>query len=191
MQDKLVSPTKAIAILKAGGIGVIPTDTVYGVVACAKDQKAVARLYTLKKRDHKPGSIVAADAEQLIDLGLNKDHIQAVRHLWPNPLSLVIPTADELFYLHQGLDSLPARVPKDAQFQILLQQTGPLATSSANRPGEPTATNIQEAWNYFKDSIDFYVDAGDLSGREPSTIVRIANDNHTIEILRQGAFNFE
>jgi len=61
-----------------------------------------------------------------------------------------------------------------------------LVTSSANQPGEPGAVNVRQAWDYFNDQVDFYVDGGDLSDRAPSTIVRIATDGD-FEVLRDGA----
>jgi tRNA A37 threonylcarbamoyladenosine synthetase subunit TsaC/SUA5/YrdC len=60
---------KAAELLKQGKIGVIPTDTVYGLVCIAKSAQSVKRLYAAKKRENKPGTVIAADAEQLEDLG--------------------------------------------------------------------------------------------------------------------------
>jgi L-threonylcarbamoyladenylate synthase len=179
------SEKQALEILTGGGVGVMPTDTVYGLVARVADRLAVGRFYALKHREHKPGTVVAASVEQLIELGLDERELRAVAHLWPNPLSVVIKAGPELDYLHQGLNSLVVRVPKDRALRTLLEQTGPLVTSSANQPGEPPAVNVVQARNYFGESIDFYVDGGDLSGRAPSTIVRVVRDE--VEVIRQGA----
>jgi len=176
---------EAVAVLLSGGVGVLPTDTVYGLVACATNQAAVTRLYALKQRERKPGTIVAASIDQLVDLGIKRRYLTAVEPWWPNSLSVVIPTGDLLEYLHQGVDSLAIRIPKDEKLQNILMQTGPLVTSSANAPGEPTANNLDEAYAYFGDKVDFYVDGGSMAGRQPSTVVRIVDD--TIEVLRQGA----
>jgi L-threonylcarbamoyladenylate synthase len=181
----LKTADEAIAILLDGGVGVIPTDTVYGLVARANDEKAVERMYKLKHREHKPGTIVAANIEQLVAMGIKRRYLSAVEQWWPNPLSVIIPTGDVLEYLHQGLDSLAIRIPKDAQLQAILTKTGPLVTSSANAPGEPTSINIDEAYSYFSDAVDFYVDGGDLSNREASTVVRVIDD--AIEVIRPGA----
>jgi L-threonylcarbamoyladenylate synthase len=171
---------------KKGAIGVIPTDTVYGVVAGANDPEAVERLYRLKKRDKKPGTVIAADLEQLEALGLKHRYLKAVEQFWPGPISVIIPVADpNLKYLHQGAMSLAVRLPKDKELAKLLNKTGPLLTSSANRPGAAPANNLQEARAYFNRSVDFYVDGGDLSKRQPSTIVRIIDD--AIDVVRQGA----
>jgi len=183
--DSLNDP-ELVRLLMSGAVGVLPTDTIYGIVARATDQKAVARLYAIKHREGKPGTVVAASIEQLNDLGVSKAYTDKIAHLWPNPISIVLPTGDELLYLHQGKDSLAVRIPWDESFRALLQQTGPLLTSSANQPGDAPADTIAQAQGYFGDEVDFYVDGGDISGRSPSTVARLQADG-TLEILRQGA----
>jgi L-threonylcarbamoyladenylate synthase len=176
-------------LLQSGAVGVIPTDTVYGVVARAADQAAVERLYKLKHRDHKPGTIIAANIDQLVDLGIKRRYLTAVEQWWPGALSVVIPCGDELAYLHQGKRSLAVRIPDKADLLELLLSTGPLLTSSANHPGQPPANTINEAKDYFGDEVDFYIDGGDLSGHQPSTVVRIIDD--AIEVIRAGAVKID
>ncbi len=173
-------------LLTPAAVGVIPTDTVYGVVARAADQSAATRLYELKQRDNKPGTIIAANLEQLEALGLKHRYLKAVEQFWPGAISVLIPCADaQLTYLHRGKSSLAVRLPADPELQKLLTATGPLLTSSANHPGQPTATTIDQARDYFGDQVDFYADGGDLSNHQPSTIIRIVDD--AIEVLREGA----
>jgi L-threonylcarbamoyladenylate synthase len=183
--NNVSSMEEAVAKLKAGGVGVLPTDTVYGVVARAADSAAVRRLYGIKRREHKPGTVVAAGVAQLIELGVDETQLRQVAVWWPAPLSVVCAAGDALDYLHQGVGSLAVRVPADEGLRRVLEQTGPLVTSSANQPGEPPAETVLAAWNYFGDAVDFYVDGGDLAGRPASTLVRVANGR--VEVLRQGA----
>ena len=72
-----------INAIKNGAIAVIPTDTVYGLVCRAADQSAVAKLYALKHREHKPGTVVAADVEKLVGLGIKRRYLKAVEQFWP------------------------------------------------------------------------------------------------------------
>lgn len=175
-------------LLKQGSVGIIPTDTIYGIVASASHKTAVARLYQLKEREHKPGTIIAADIDQLIALGVDPHGLRAAAHLWPNPLSMIIDALPGLEYLHQDVGSLAVRIPADDDVRSLLERVGPLVTSSANHPGQQPATTIEEAQAYFGDSIDFCVRGGDLSQRPPSTVARSRNGR--IEVLRPGAVRF-
>ncbi len=174
-------------LMRPGAIAVIPTDTVYGVVARAADPQAVARLYALKHRDHKPGTIIAASIDQLVELGIPRRYLTAVQQFWPGPVS--VETPHDIDYLHQGTGRQALRIPDDPALVALLQQTGPLQTSSANLPGEAPATTVAEAKAYFGDAVDLYVDGGDLSGRLPSTIIHIVDD--AIEVIRQGAIHID
>lgn len=178
-----------IDVLKHGAVGVVPSDTVYGLMANAHDAAAVARLYGLKQRDQNPGTLIAANIAQLETLGLKSRYLHAVEQYWPNPLSVIIPCGDELAYLHLGKSSLAVRIPADETLHALLTLTGPLLTTSANHPDEPVAKNLAEAQGYFADQVDFYVDAGDLGIRPASTIIRVVDD--AIEVLRQGAITID
>ncbi len=179
-----IDNSEVIRLLNDGAVGVLPTDTVYGLSCRAADKSAVTRLYNLKRRDNKPGTVIAANIDQLTELGIKARYLKAVQHFWPNPISIVIPSQD-LEYIHLGKSGIAIRIPKSAELTTLLEETGPLLTTSANQPGSPEAANIKQARDYFGDSIDFYIDGGDLSGRKPSTVIRIVDD--AVEVLRQGA----
>lgn len=174
---------------RGGTVGVLPTDTIYGLAARAADQSAVDRLYSVKSRENKPGTIIAADIKQLEELGLKHRYLKAVEHFWPGAVSVVIPCGPELTYLHRGVNGLAVRIPGDEDLRKFLRSTGPLLTTSANHPGEPPATTIDQAKKYFDGAVDFYADGGDLSGRPPSTVIRVVDD--AVEVLRQGAVKID
>jgi len=88
-------------------------------------------------------------------------------------------------YLHQGVGDIAMRVVANPEIKKVLEQTGPLITSSANLPGKPSATTVAEAYAYFGDAVDFYVDGGQIADALPSTIIRPHGDG--IDILRQGS----
>jgi L-threonylcarbamoyladenylate synthase len=173
-------------LLEPGCIAVIPTDTVYGLVARAEDNSAVKRLYDLKNRDQKPGTLIAANIEQLEALGLKHRYLKSVEQYWPGPISVIIPASNpELQYLHLGKLSLAVRIPSDKKLVSILLKTGPLLTSSANPPGKKPAETIEMAKQYFDQRVDFYEDGGDLSAKKPSTLIRVIDD--AVDVLRQGA----
>lgn len=156
--------------LMQGQVGVLPTDTLYGLVCRAGDEDAVRRLYGLKHRSSKPGTVIAAHTDQLVAMGINEEAVQRAAQYWPGPVSVELK--NNIDYLTQGTGRNAYRViAGPPQILNMLSVTGPLLTSSANLPGQPAAGTIQEAITYFGDSIDFYVDGGDLSAQLPSTLV--------------------
>lgn len=166
---------------------VIPTDTVYGLSVVAGNQTAVEKLYRLKDRHSKPGTIIAASIDQLVELGIKRRYLSAVADYWPGAISVEIP--HNFDYLSQGTGRQAFRIVADKKLLKLLNSTGPLLTSSCNQPGEPPANNISEAKNYFGDKVDAYVDGGDLSGRKSSTLIRIVDD--VVEVIREGAVKID
>jgi L-threonylcarbamoyladenylate synthase len=178
---------KLTGLLQAGAVGVLPTDTVYGLVCRAADEAAVKRLYDLKSREHKPGTLIAANIEQLVELGIKARYLKAVEHLWPGAISVETPHSIE--YLNMSTGRQGIRIPNNEPLLKLLEQTGLLQTTSANAPGEPVATTVAGARACFGDSVDFYVDGGDLANRPPSTLIRVVDD--AIEVIREGAVKID
>lgn len=173
-------------LLQNGAVGILPTDTLYGVVCVADNKVAVQRFYKLKEREHKPGTVIATTIDQLAKLGIKRAYLKAVETFWPGAVSVVVPSSDvATHHLRQGLPSIAVRLPKDEKLHTLLTKTGPLLTTSANPPGQPPAATIQMAEMYFRSEVDFYVDGGNLKNRKPSTIVRMVDD--AVEVLREGA----
>jgi len=178
---------RAVDALLAGETIVMPTDTVYGIAARATDEEAVSNLYKLKSRESKPGTVIAASIDRIVDLGIKRRYLTAVAGYWPGPISIEIPHG--INYLSQGTGRQAFRVVSDKELIKLLNKTGPLVTSSANAPGEPTSNNIAEAKEYFGDKISTYIDGGDLSGAKASTLIRVVDD--IVEVIREGAVKID
>lgn len=161
---------EVVELLRRGGIGVLRTDTLYGIVARADDEGAVEKLYQVRKRDaHKPCIILVADKSQLVD-PLEEKVAEFVDHYWPGPISIIInaPSAPE--YLTRGGHTLAYRVPADDELIDLLYQTGPLVAPSANLQGEEPARTIEQAKKYFGSAVDFYIDSGEVYDTTPSQL---------------------
>lgn len=169
-------------------IGIIPTDTIYGVAASAFSKKAVERAYKVLKRNPKKPFIVLISS--LNDLSLFKIKIdsktQKILHtLWLDKISVILPISKQkLRYLHRGIGSLAFRMPKKPSLQKLLKKTGPLISTSANPEGAKPAETIAEAKKYFGNRIDFYADGGKIKSL-PSTLVEIKEGR--IRVIRKGA----
>lgn len=175
-----------VRILRSGGVGVIPTDTIYGIVGSALSEKAVARIYRLKKRNPKKKMIILIGSlSELIffktDFSLKSRRV--LEKIWPGPVSVEMSMrAKNLFYLHRGTKKLSFRLPSGGFLRNFLRETGPLVAPSANTEGKPPATTIGEAKKYFGNGVDFYVDHGRIRGK-PSTLISI--DRGTIKVLRK------
>jgi len=146
--------------LTAGGVLLLPTDTIYGLHAVAANREAVARIAAMKERDGaKPFLVLAASAAQLEAMGCVVPAI--LNDLWPAPLTAVLP---------HGSTTVAARVPDVAWLRRLAGMAGPLASTSANRSGEPPVSEPSELARDLQSALDGLVDAGPLHG-EPSAIV--------------------
>lgn len=188
---------EVVKIIKNNGVGVLPTDTLYGLVGLAFSQKAVKRIYELKSRQpEKQVIVLISNIKDLKKFGVRigqKDKI-FLKQLWPNPISVVLPLSHDeeisqkIKHLTFSSDNLAFRIPKSCWLRRLLKKTGPLVAPSANPEGFPPATTIEEAKKYFNDRADFYVDGYRLENK-PSTLIKISENG--IEILRQGVFEIK
>lgn len=176
-----------ITCLNQGGVVVIPTDTLYGIVARASDEQAVERIYKLRGRTpKKPCIILAAGTWQITDNALWTDaHRALAATYWPGALSIVAPTANTAPYLHRGAKTLAYRVPDYDDLRALITNTGMLVAPSANPESLLPATTLLEAQAYFGDRVDGYVDGGTLANNAPSTLVTLVDGQP--KVLRQGA----
>lgn len=172
-----------IETLLSGGLVVLRTDTVYGILAIASNQVAVERIYALKGRQsHKPFIQLISDSSQIF--GDAATFVQHEPKYRDRPTSIVIESEDAPDYLLRSGSSLAYRLERSGKLHEILEQTGPLVAPSANPEGQPTAQNIEQAKAYFGDTIDLYVDDGEVPKRvEPSRIVKPKPDG-SVEILR-------
>lgn len=189
---------KIVNILKNGGVAVIPTDTIYGIVGSALSPNVVEKIYRLRKRTtNKPMIILISSLDDLkkFNILLTEKQQEFLKSHWPNPLSVILPIQDgEFEYLHRGTNSLAFRMPQDKRLMELLKETGPLVAPSANFEGEKPSETIDEAKKYFGDNVDFYceatrfsyVDSGKIKS-DPSTLIELTHNGSYI-ILRQGSF---
>ncbi|MFA6325393.1 MAG: L-threonylcarbamoyladenylate synthase [Candidatus Paceibacterota bacterium] len=172
----------AIDILKNGGIGVIPTDTVYGLVGSALSKEIVERIYKVKGRDvKKPFVVLISSLNDLKKFGISVQ--SSLNKYWPGKISIVLPCKNKKFiYLHRGMKSIAFRLPSKKSLVEILKKTGPLVSTSANLSYLKSAENINEAKKYFKNDVDFYLPGGTLKGK-PSVLIKF-DKNGEVEVLR-------
>jgi L-threonylcarbamoyladenylate synthase len=179
---------KVIEFLRDGRIGLLPTDTIYGLSASALSKDAVEQVHELKERDNRPLIVLIANIEQLGKLGINQERAEKADKYWPAPISVIFESPNIPEWLSMGTASLAVRVPDNFELRNLIKKTGPIVSTSANLRGQEPAKTVKEARKYFGDRLDFYVDAGHLDS-QPSTLVKI--ENNKLKVVRQGAYEIK
>ncbi len=174
-----------LRVLSGGGVAVMPTDTLYGIVGSAQNTAVVNRIYVARKRNpEKPCIVLVGDISEITKLGIiltpeQKKEIES----FEVPTSFILDCEHKEFeYLHRGTKTLAFRLPLNKSLQELLKKTGPLIAPSANTEAMPPSTNITQAKNYFGDSVDLYIDGGEIEGKA-SRVVKLHKDG-SIDILR-------
>jgi L-threonylcarbamoyladenylate synthase len=179
-------PKKIVEILKSGGVGVLPTDTIYGILGSALKKETIERIYKIRKREKtKPFIILISKVSDLKIFGIKIKPFQKklIKKFWPGPTSLIFDCKEKKFsYLHRGKKGLAFRIPKLKWLRKLLEKTGPLVAPSCNIAGKEPARTIKEAKQYFGRKVDFYVDGGRIKKR-PSSLIDIRKKK--IKILRK------
>ncbi len=180
----------AIRALRAGGLAVIPTDTVYGLAADGASETAAHALYAAKGRgSSQPTAVLFASVARLLgDLPeLPADAVAVVRALLPGALTLVLPNPGRRFgWLNEARpDAVGVRVPAvTGPGAAVLDALGALVATSANLPGGPDPRRLEDVPAELRAAASVVVDGGELAGA-PSTVVDLTGD--TPIVLREGA----
>ncbi|HJR46346.1 MAG TPA: L-threonylcarbamoyladenylate synthase [Actinomycetota bacterium] len=184
-------PADAVDALDAGGVIVIPTDTVYGLAARPTLPDAVKRIFEVKERpDERALPVLGGSIDPLREVALlDEVALRLAERFWPGPLSLVLPRAAGFDHPLGGTDdgTVAVRIPAFDATLDLLTHTGPLAVTSANRSGAPPAVTVDEARAALGDAIDVFIDGGRVGGA-PSTVVTLVGPPR---VLRAGALAAE
>jgi L-threonylcarbamoyladenylate synthase len=179
------SISTAAGILNAGGVVVIPTDTVYGIAAHPGQKDAVARICTLKGRPTgKPIALLASDSAAVDQFGAIFPRLakRLASLYWPGALTLVLPCGD-------GFEGF--RVPAhDGARELIAACGGVLRVTSANLSGEMPATSAVSALKDVGLEADLVLDGGVSPGGVPSTVVKVATDGK-LTVIREGAIRSE
>jgi tRNA threonylcarbamoyl adenosine modification protein (Sua5/YciO/YrdC/YwlC family) len=162
------------AALLRGEVAAVPTESSYGLAVDPRSADAVERVYALKAREPgKPLPVVAASLEQVLGIGVERDDpaLRWALRYWPAPLTVLVEVREPLPAM-AGAPRLAVRVPAHAGLRRLLGELGfPLTATSANLAGEEPITRPALLRERFGRALSFIVDAGDLPGGPPSTVV--------------------
>lgn len=169
------------------GVVVIPTDTVYGVSVRYDNAEAIEKLYELKNRSREkalPILIGALDQLEFVAREIPPTAQRLMHAFWPGGLTIILPKKLNLPKNLSEFDTVGIRMPNHEFVLQLMQQCGPLATTSANISGGANPTSIADVLMQLEYGVDLYVDDGPTAGDVPSTVVDCSIAD--IKILREG-----
>ncbi len=183
---------RAVEVLRAGGVVAIPTDTLYGLAACAFDVDAIHRVFEIKGRDR--GAALPLLLGEPEDMSLYASSVPAAARrladrFWPGPLTIVLPRADRVpAAITGGRSTVALRVPDHPVPRQLARSLGaPITGTSANSSGAEPARSAAGVVCQLGDKLDMVFDGGTLPESPPSTIVDLSISPP--KVLRSGAIS--
>ncbi len=174
---------QAVEVLAAGGLVIIPTETVYGIAADMLNEKAIKRLYEIKKRPQDKLFSIAIDSKSRVEEFAREIPLGAYKLIdkfWPGPLTLILKGINQ--------PSVGLRMPDNAiALKVIARLKDPLVLPSANLSGEPAPINFEAAFKALNGLVDFAIDSGRLRLGVESCVVDLRVE--PIKILRPGALS--
>lgn len=182
---------KIATVVSKGGVIVYPTDTIYGLGCDAFNEKAVEKVYRVKRRpERKPMLVLVYSVEMATTLSENisPSVMQLMHQCWPGPLTIIVKEKKEMYpWLSAGTGKIGIRYPRHNFCQDLVKELGrPLLSTSANISGEEYTNDIHRLRESFSNEIDLLVDAGTLPDSMPSTVLDVTGEIPVL--IREGAF---
>jgi L-threonylcarbamoyladenylate synthase len=182
---------KVLEVLLAGGLVAFPTDTVYGLGALASDEEAVASIFRAKARPLEKAIPVLVAGWSAVE-GIAEPTSPAerlARAFWPGPLTIVLRRSAGLSDRLWASGTVGVRAPNHPVTLAILREAGALATSSANRSGEPSLRIATDVHTSLKGRVNLIVDGGATPGGEPSTVVDCTGEAPVL--LREGPVSLD
>ena len=186
------SISRAVEILRNGGVIALPTDTLYGVSANALDADAASKVFGVKGREERsPLPIFVSSSGDLYKYGRDVPEaaVRLAEAFWPGKLTVVVGKSDQIpDVVSGGLDTVGLRVPDHpAPREIVAQLGAPITATSANVSGKPALTAAKDVLAELGSRLDLVLDGGILAPSLPSTVIDVT----TIppKILREGALS--
>jgi len=200
--DWNASVNKTVDVLQAGGVAVVPTETVYGLAARLSDSQAINKVIQLKGRhEQHPFALAFPNVESISDVCLEMSPLahRLARRCLPGPVSLVLDVPPESMFW-----KLPPEVQKAVSMQsticcrvpdhpllltVLAELNEPIVLTSANKSGHGETATVEQIVSDLGDGIDILLDNGPIVSPTPSTIVKIVGEQYTV--LREGTLKSE
>lgn len=182
-------------ILDNDGVIIFPTDTVYGIACNCFSEKAIKKIFDIKKRpENKPINVLSnnLDKIKLVSRNINEKEKFLIDKYMPGALTIILDKNEKVSdILTAGLDTIGVRIPKNnISLRILENVSYPLATTSANISGDSAGIKISDFLKEFDGVVDAIIDGGETDLKVASTIVRVESDNK-LKIIREGTLKIK
>ena len=182
-------------ILDNDGVIIFPTDTVYGIACNCFSEKAIKKIFDIKKRpENKPINVLSnsLDKIKLVSKNINEKEKFLIDKYMPGALTIILDKNEKVSdTLTAGLDTIGVRIPKNnISLRILENVSYPLATTSANISGDSAGIKISDFLKEFDGVVDAIIDGGETDLKVASTIVRVESDNK-LKIIREGTLKIK
>lgn len=167
---------------------IFPTDTVYGIGCKMTDEKAIERIYDIKKRDtNKRLAVLISSLDQIKDyIEITDTLLKIESKFWPGALTVIVPLTKKLKYYE---DTIGIRIPNSKLALDILKENGAMATTSVNISGMPPLDTYQEIYDSYSNKVDKIYQKIEESSSISSTVI-ILKDNK-IEVIREGKITKE
>lgn len=170
---------RAAEIIRSGGVIAYPTDTIYGLGANPFNEKAIKRIFAIKRREGKnPILLLIAHKKEVDNLtrGVSPVARRLISAYWPGPLTMIFEASPSLpSCLLGGTGKVGLRLPDSKIVSWLISLTGhPITASSANKAGGQNPLNAADVLNSFDDEIDLILDAGPSLTSQASTVIDVS-----------------
>ena len=181
-------------ILVNGGVGIYPTETVYGIGANGLNSESVRKVFEVKHRPlNKPINLLVSDIAmtEAVAKEITEAEYKIIKNFFPGPITLILKKKECVpDIVTSNGDTVGVRMPEEQITLKLIKEAGvPLATPSANITGKKSGTNFDEIIADFDGKVDFFIDNGPSRIGKPSTIVKVENEQ--VKILRQGSITLQ
>lgn len=177
---------EAARLVIGGGVIVYPTETVYGLGANALDEQAILRVYQIKKRPHSMPIFMAISSLEMLEkvAEVDRKDLALAEQLLPGPVSVLVRKKSIVpDILTAGSPLVGIRYPDHETALRIIDRTGPVTSTSANRTGSPPPTSKDAVAPEIAERVDLVVDGGKSRYKEPSTLLDLAKR----KIIRPGA----
>ena len=180
---------KVIKVLNNDGVIIFPTDTVYGLACNAFSDRAINKIFDMKKRArYKPICVLTDSVDKINKVATTtKLEEKLIDKYMPGALTIILNKKDKVSdLLTAGLDTIGVRIPdNNIALKILENFPYPLATTSANESGEEAGVDINDFITYFDGKVDVIIDGGKTKLQKASTIIKVEDDD--IKVIREGS----